>query len=86
MNLTVPFWFKQRQGIAEPAGTDVVKLTAPNLKPAFITIQKGENGLWSAGVRLEEGGPLIAATELEFPRPQEAWDAAFELYREAVVV
>jgi hypothetical protein len=31
-------------------------------------------------------GQVVAATEPEFPRPEEAWDAAFELYRRQIVV
>ncbi len=86
MTPTPPYWFNQRQGKVEAAGTDSVRLTAPNLKPALISIQRGDNGLWSAALRLEEGGPPVAATEPEFTKPEDAWDAAFELYRVQVVV
>lgn len=86
MSPTPPYWFNQRQGKAEPAGTDSFRLTAPNLKPAFISIQRDDNGLWSAALRLEEGAPPVAATEAEFAAPESAWDAAFELYRVQVVV
>jgi hypothetical protein len=86
MTPTPPYWFNQRQGQLEPAGTDAFRLTAPNLKPAWISIQRGDDGLWSAAVRLEEDSPPAAATEPEFARPEDAWDAAFELYRVQVVV
>ena len=81
-----PYWFNQRQGKTEAAGPNTYKLTAPNLKPAFIQICPGENGRWSAALRLDEEGPDIATTEAEFQKPEEAWDAAFELYRVQVVV
>jgi hypothetical protein len=86
MTPTPPYWFNQRQGKAEPAGTDTFRLTAPNARPAFISIHQGADGLWSAAVRLEEGGPAATVTEPEFARPEDAWDAAFELYRVQVVV
>jgi hypothetical protein len=86
MNLTVPFWFQQRQGKAEPAGTNAYQLTAPNLKPALISIANGDNGLWSAALALEKGGPSLAATSAEYPSPQAAWEAAFELYRQHIVI
>jgi hypothetical protein len=85
MPLTLPFWFPLRQGKAEEAGPDTFKLTAPNLPPAFISIHRADNGLWSASLRREADGPEIAATPAEFHGPFEAWEAAFELYRVHVV-
>ena len=38
--MVVPFWFKQRQGKAEQAGTDTYRLTAPNLGETFIGISE----------------------------------------------
>jgi hypothetical protein len=86
MTLILPSWFNQRQGKAEAAGTDTYRLSAPNLKPALISIQRGENGKWSAALRPAEDGPVVASMELDSPRPEEAWEAAFELYRRQVVV
>jgi hypothetical protein len=86
MNVTPPYWFNQRQGKAEPVGTDTCRLTAPNVKPAFISIQRDGTGLWLAALRLVEQEPPVAATEPEFQKPEEAWGAAFELYRIHVVV
>jgi hypothetical protein len=86
MQLVPPFWFKQRQGKAEPAGENTFKLTAPNQGEAFIRIQPGEGGRWSAAVQLAADGPDLAATKAEFDRPGNAWDAAFELYRTALIV
>ena len=86
MSLIVPSWFNQRQGKAEAAGENAYRLSAPNSKPALISIQRGDNGRWSGALRLADDGPVVASTEPEFPRPEEAWDAAFELYRRQVVV
>jgi hypothetical protein len=76
-----PFWFVQRQGKAEPAGVDVLKLSAPNMKDAFISIYFGAAGLWYAALRQSPDGPDIAATPAEFAEREDAWQAAFELYR-----
>jgi hypothetical protein len=86
MEPILPTWFKYRQGKAEPAGTDTLRLTAPNLQEAFISIRQGEHQCWSAHLRLATDGPDAAATEPEFEDRNEAWAAAFELYRTRVVV
>jgi hypothetical protein len=86
MSLIPPSWFHQRQGKAEAAGENTYRLTAPNLKPALISIARGENGLWSGSLLLAEDGPVVASMEPEFARPEEAWEAAFELFRRHVVV
>jgi hypothetical protein len=86
MAVVPPFWFNQRQGKAEEAGPDRYKLTGPNLRPAVISITRGENGLWSAALRLGEEPSPFAETEAAFARPEEAWEAAFELFRMNVVV
>ena len=81
MEPTLPTWFKQRQGKAEPAGTDTYRLTAPNAREAYIQIRRAENGRWSAALRLSVEGADVAATEAEYDRSEDAWGAAFELYR-----
>jgi hypothetical protein len=85
MSLNLPFWFPLRQGKAEPVGPDVYRLTAPNLAEAFISIHQASKGRWSAALRKAADGPEIASTEAEFTSPYEAWEAAFELYRQHVV-
>lgn len=80
-----PFWFKQRQAKAEPTGENQLKLTGPNLPEAFIHVRQ-DQGKWAAGVRLTPEGTDVAGTEPEFPSPQVAWDAAFELYRRSVII
>ena len=76
-----PFWFVQRQGKAEPAGADVLKLSAPNMKDAFISIHSGTGGAWHAALRQSPDGPDIAVTPTQFAKREDAWQAAFELYR-----
>jgi hypothetical protein len=82
-----PFWFKQRQCKAEPAGDEnTLKVSGPNLVEAFIGIARGENSRWRAFLRMSADGPEMAATEAEFENPNDAWEAAFELFRTSVIV
>ena len=85
MQPVLPSWFKQRQGKAEPAGESIFRLTAPNMGEAYISIQRGENGLWSAALRQTADGSPLASSDPEFPTPVEAWEAAFEFYRSCLV-
>ncbi len=85
MEFTVPFWFKQRQAKAEPAGDNTYRVTGPILPEAFLSIRRGENGKWAAALRMKPDGPDFAATEADFEAPEEAWEAAFELYRQHIV-
>jgi hypothetical protein len=86
MTLVAPFWFKQRQGKAEPAGEDLYRLTGPNLGPAFVGIRKGADGRWAGFVRMAADGPDVEATQPIYPTDTEAWYAAFELYRRHIIV
>jgi hypothetical protein len=81
---TVPFWFKQRQCKAEPAGSDnVVKVSGPNLGEAFLTIEPA-GGQWNAALRTSADGPAEATAD-GLPSASAAWEAAFELYRARVI-
>jgi hypothetical protein len=86
MVLVTPSWFKQRQGKSEPAGENTYRLTGPNLREAFISIRRADNGRWSAALRYTPGGPEVAATEPVIDTAYDAWEAAFEIYRSHVVV
>jgi hypothetical protein len=86
MEPILPFWFKQRQAKAEPAGPDTYKLSAPNLRDAYISIRKDSAGRWGAALRLDAEGPDLTVTSTAYETPTEAWDAAFEMYRRALVV
>jgi hypothetical protein len=83
----LPFWFKQRQCKAEPAGDDnVLKVSGPNLGEAFIGIARSDNNRWRAFMRAAAAGPELAGTEPELDNPLDAWEAAFELFRTQVIV
>jgi hypothetical protein len=87
MQPITPSWFKQRQCKFEPAGSDtMLKITGPNLGEAFIGIRQAENQHWQASFRRSADGPDEALTEPDIPGQREAWDAAFELYRQNVIV
>jgi len=86
-----PFWFKQRQCKAEPVtGTapqeQLLKVTGPNLIEAYVYIRPGEDKVWRVGVRFHAEGPDVATAAAEEATEQEAWDAAFELYRTHLIV
>ncbi|MCI0380317.1 MAG: hypothetical protein L0215_22260 [Gemmataceae bacterium] len=86
MTPVTPFWFKQRQAKLEEAGPDLYKVTAPNSKEAYIGIRAGENGAFAAFVRRTADGADLAATEPVLVNRTDAWEAAFELYRNQFVV
>jgi hypothetical protein len=87
MALILPSWFKQRQGKAEKlADEHTYRLSAPQLADAFISIRTGDNSLWSATLRANEAGPDVAATGPTYKTETEAWEAAFELYRQDIVM
>ena len=85
MQPILPSWFKQRQGKAELAGENTYRLTAPNMGEAFIHIQPDSNGKWSAHLRQSADGTDIEANSADFNSQVEAWEAAFEFYRTALV-
>lgn len=86
MTLVVPTWFKQRQGKAEAAGELAYKLTAPNLRPGFVVVRADDSAHYAAAVKDAPDGPDLKATPPEFRNPNEAWDAAFELYRRTFII
>jgi hypothetical protein len=87
MQPILPFWFKQRQCKAEPAGSEnMLKVSAPNLGEAYLRIEQADNHRWRAALRLTPDGPDVQATGPDFDSPQAAWDVAFELFRQNVIV
>ena len=83
---TPPFWFAQRQCKAEPVGSEnVLKVSGPNLGEAYLCIEKSDKNMWKASLRLDPAGPDVRATEPEIAAIQEAWNAAFELFRLQVI-
>ncbi|MBY0524145.1 MAG: hypothetical protein K2R98_12140 [Gemmataceae bacterium] len=81
-----PFWFKQRQAKLEPAGENTYRITAPNLGETFITIRQTDNGRWVAVLKQSADGPDTVVSEPRSENLADAWQAAFELYRETVIV
>jgi hypothetical protein len=86
MSIEVPSWFKGRQGKAEPIGDNMFKLTGPNLNEGVVLIHRDENGRWQGALRQTADGPDLAVTEPGFEMPYEAWDAAFELFRNYMIM
>jgi hypothetical protein len=85
MESNLPFWFKQRQCKAEPAGDHSLRVTGPNLAEAFVRVERvGDH--WRAALRLSADGPAASSTDPIFETPDEAWPAAFELYRVRMIV
>jgi len=82
----LPFWFRQRQGKAESIGEDRLRLTAPNMAEAFIGVEKNADAQWRPVLHRTADGENLASTNTSYGSPQEAWDAAFEVYRETFVV
>jgi hypothetical protein len=81
-----PFWFRQRQCKLEPLENGMVRATGPNLAEAFLGVRSTTNGRWLPIFRLSAEGPDLAETHEDLATPQEAWEAAFELYRIHVIV
>jgi hypothetical protein len=81
-----PFWFQQRQGKVEAAGPESYRLTAPNLGEAFIRVHRAEDSRWSAGLRFQVDGPEVRSTAPLYDTEPDAWSAAFELYREQLII
>ena len=86
MAIVTPFWFKQRQAKAEEAGPDLVRVSGPNLKEAIVGIRKGDDGLWTAFMRSSVDGPDVYATPATLDTAYAAWEAAFEIYRNQMVI
>jgi hypothetical protein len=85
ISLITPSWFAQRQGKAEPAGENCYRLTAPNMKEAFIGIRADLAGGWIGFLRQTADSPSLD-TSPGSSTTQDAWAAAFELYRIVLVV
>jgi len=85
MNVILPTWFKGRQGKTESAGDNRLKLTGPNLVEAVIGIRAAEPGGWHGFVRKDADGADLDATHTALPDQNEAWSAAFEMFRNRFV-
>ena len=84
MELPLPAWFKYRQGVAEPAGDNCYKLTAPVSDTAFIRVRQ-HDGAWQAVIAAAPDGPELGASEPNLADEAAAWRAAFDLYKSTVI-
>src|SRR5262245_42640608 len=80
MSVVVPSWFKYRQGKAEPAGDNLLKLTGPNMGEAYVGIRAVDGG-WQGFARARPDSDEVAGTAGAFADVTDAWGAAFELFR-----
>jgi hypothetical protein len=85
MPVTIPFWFKQRQCKSESVGPDTLKVTGPNLADMYLAVRPAEGGRWQAALRTSADGPDLDATGPDFATADDAWEAAYELYRTRVI-
>jgi len=86
----LPFWMRQRQVKAESIGENAIRLTAPQLPVHDLEIKPLSEGAWAAVLyeAAAEGGERKRIAECSYrpEHPQSAWAAAFELYRQSVIV
>jgi hypothetical protein len=86
MAVIVPAWFKGRQGKAEESAPGLLKLTAPNLREWYLGLRRLDDGHWQAFLRDRPDGSDVSVIDLE-PMPEyDAWEAAFEVYRNHVII
>ncbi len=87
MAVVVPAWFKGRQGKAEEAAPNLLRLTGPNLNEWYIGLRRSDTNHWVALLRKSVAGPDTASAELRAGVDEySAWEAAFELYRNQVII
>lgn len=86
MAVVTPFWFKQRQAKLDEAGPNMFRVSGPNLKEAFLGVRQHGTGPWSAFVRSAADGPDVYATPPNIPTVYAAWEAAFEIYRNQMII
>jgi hypothetical protein len=86
MALVPPTWFKQRQGKIEEAGENLVRLSGPNLPTSYLGLRRAENGKLQGFLRDSADGSDSAATEAKFDNDYDAWNVAFEMYRQTIII
>jgi hypothetical protein len=86
MAIEVPTWFKQRQAKAEPAGDNVYRLTGPNMREVVLGLRRSSDGKWQGFLRPTLDGADISVTSPRDNPESEAWQVAFEMYRQALIV
>jgi hypothetical protein len=87
----IPFWMRQRQIKIEPINETTVAIKTPNLPTHELSLRPGENGTgYVAAIHClpAAGGEkfLVAEKPSGLSEPQTAWQFAFELFRQKVIV
>lgn len=86
----LPFWMLQRQIKAESVSDSTLRLVGPNLPTCEVTlipVSKGPG--WRvivAKVGTEGERTTLVQTEIAFENRDAAWQSAYELYRQHVIV
>jgi hypothetical protein len=81
----------QRQVKAEEVNDQTLRLRAPNLPTYELTVEPAGGVDWNLAlcqVPAEEGGPRTLCSQAAgaYASAEAAWDAAYELYRQYVIV
>jgi len=82
----VPTWFKYRQGKVESVSDNLSRLSGPNLPTTFLGLRRADNGKLQGFLRTEADGVDLAVTDPKFDREYDAWEVAFEMYRQRVII
>ncbi len=84
--LPIPFWFPQRQCKAEEVETNLYRITGPNLPECFLGLRRNEEGNYCGFLRFNKDGEDEGVTHEAFDSQYNAWEAAFELFRNKVIL
>jgi hypothetical protein len=86
----LPFWMLQRQIKAESVNDSSLRLAGPNLPTCDISLIPVSVGpgwrLTIAKIGAEGERSTVLQTEIAFISVEAAWQTAFELYRQHVIV
>lgn len=82
----IPGWFKGRQLNLEVSGDDCFMVSGPNMPETLIGIRQNEKGFFQAYLKESTEGEDTAKTEPDFTAKYHAWEAAFELYRQEMIL
>ncbi len=84
--LVTPSWFKQRQCKLESVGENLFRISGPNLPETFLGLRRRGDGLLQGYLCAQKDGPDEVVTERDFDSEYNAWEAAFELYRQKIII
>ena len=86
----LPFWMHQRQLKADPMDDSTLRLSGPNLQTyeiALVPVSVGPGWrviITRIGSEVER--TTVMQTEISFTAQDAAWQSAFELYRQHVII